>query len=237
MNYQDKAITQLNILVNEINLVSQNLLKNDIERIDHLTLFLKSKKYEEDKAAYNSFIRNTEESLVLLESFLDLYEKIIAHILLLEPSGHQSGPFKDIINRYQFIEERFHKIKKLRSKQIKLLNRMSSHKRFYTRMFSFNLLRSLNEFLLARRINNEYIIMRSIIFISIRNKEKIESIQKMVIKEEGRRKIYTTVSTALWFFPLGGNTLRILSSTIFSWLNESSKNYKKLLESLNEDKE
>ncbi|MBI2669039.1 hypothetical protein HYX14_04295 [Candidatus Woesearchaeota archaeon] len=230
MNEQ-KVRGELALLNQKLQDTSSFLRDNDRQRLKCLGEFLGTKELEKDAVRYTKFIRLNGASLLAIKGFTDTYEKMMAYVLLLEPEGHKTAAFQGLLVRYRFMEQRIKIIEKLRRRQSKLMSSMM-RRGAAAKFFSVNFLRTITEHLLKRTIRKEYLLMLAVIAIAQRNEDEVRRIQAMVRREEKKQKAYTAVAGMAWLAPLVGNALFLVAALTLSWFNETTENYKNLMEIL-----
>lgn len=229
---EEKLKGQLTKLGEESSSVANELLNCDKKRAHFLETCLKSTKFTDDLISYNQFKIFTEKSLELLGSFTTSYQKILAYVLLIEKEGHRISAFKSLIARYQLMEKRIEKVKKIRRTEVKMLSALIKKKGFGARIFSYDFLRNFSEKLLKRKIKTEILLIMIVIEISRRCDAEVQEIKKLLEAEKMKERTYLAISSSLFLAPAVGTLLFLLSSSTLTWLNELTPNYKKLLELL-----
>ena len=224
---EKKTTANLKIIQGKLLGTADKLLLLDRERLRQVKQFLSQDRMSDDIGIYREFVIKTQESLNLLTHFQVYYEQILAYVLLLEASGHRSELFRDLYGRYQLMGKYLANIIKIRETEMKLLSSIINPG-FFSSFFSVNPLRHRLEKISQIYIKKEFLLVRIIIGIAEKNGADGQVLKKRLETEAKKEKALLSISVAVWFVPVVGTALSVISVATLTWLNEFSKNYQQL---------
>jgi len=126
------------------------------------------------------------------------------------------------------MEELAGRIKRVRKKEVKLLERVIERKGMIFKALNFDKLRNLSEGIFWGYIRKEGIFLLALVKNAVDSKTEVEKINQMLKTENNLELAYLTLSGMLWLVPVVGTLLFLVSSSLLTWLNTYSKNYKNL---------
>jgi len=223
-----KVTAAKEVLDKEIKKVALELVTCENSRAVFLAKFLKETDFERDLEHYHQFKELTRRSRESLDKFLDYYAQAMGYVLLLAEEGHHSPQFKDLHRRFQKMEELAHKITKVRRREVKLLERITNQKSALTKFLSLNYLRNSSEWIFKGYIEKEALLLLALVKNALESKGEVDKINILLGEEKKKELAYLAISGLVWLVPLIGTLLSLLSTSLLTWLNSYTKNYKRL---------
>ena len=148
-------------------------------------------------------------------------------MLLIEKEGHKHPLFKEFLKRSEVMREILHSFFKERTKQIALASYLQKSNAL---SFLAEMRAKVQNKRLHRSLKKEDDLITVLSGVYKHEKERVKAIFETYENEKKKQAAVTVVAIAAWMVPAVGTALSLSIFAAYEWANNSSKNYKRLLQ-------
>jgi len=217
VDYQNIVI-ELTITRKKIQNAFAELKVLDYQRLQNIRSYLATKntenlqRFKDETIASNIDFENIEKS----------FHQVLGYVLLMEKEGHKHPLFKELLKRSEVMREILQALFKQQKKQVAIASSLKKGR--------WNFVSEIQEKRLVRSLRKEQDLVTVLAGVYKHEKERVKAIFEAYEHEKKKQAMVAAAAVAAWTVPALGTALSLSIFAAYDWANESSKNYKLLLE-------
>ncbi|GEM_PF-3992360 len=216
-DYQN-IVVELTVTRKKIEHAFAELKVLDYQRLQNINSYLATKNHEN----LERFKNETIASNTNFENIEKNFHQVLGYVLLMEKEGHKHPLFKELLKRSELMREIVETLFKQQKKQITIASYLKKRK--------WNFISAIQEKRMIRSLKKEEDLVTVLAGIYKHEKERVKAIFEAYENEKKKQTAVTVAAIAAWTVPALGTALSLSIFAAYDWANESSKNYKLLLE-------